>query len=130
MAIGPLGESSSTRPCCARIPAGYAFAVSPLIRPMTRSSAFTNVAAAADTNSGLCTAAYGRLAGFGACARTTADPHSASAAIGWKRESLLIGSSFPDGERHRRDVLVPHHDELAAGVGHVGEAPRELLGGH
>src|SRR5437667_982232 len=32
-------------------------------------------------------------------------------------------------ERHRGHVLVPHDRHLAAGVGHVGERPRQLIDG-
>src|SRR5437867_85506 len=60
------------------MPAGYAFAVLPLARPMTRSSAFMKVAAGAEMNSGLCTATYGRLSGFDSCAITIADPNRAT----------------------------------------------------
>src|SRR5206468_3230816 len=60
------------------MPAGYAFAVLPLVRPMTRSSAFMKVAAGAEMNSGLCTATYGRLSGFDSCAITIADPNRAT----------------------------------------------------
>jgi hypothetical protein len=43
IAIGPFGDRSFTRPCCVRIPAGYAFAVFPPIT-LIRSSWFMNVA--------------------------------------------------------------------------------------
>src|SRR2546430_10409126 len=57
------------------------------------------------------------IAGTCACSRESI--------IGFQRAPLL-----PYREGHRRDVLVPHHHQLAAGVGHVGEAPRQLLGRH
>ena len=52
IAIGTLGDRSSTSPCCDRIPAGYAFATLPAINPITRSSWFMNDASAALMNSG------------------------------------------------------------------------------
>ena len=84
------------------MPAGYAFAVVPLIRPMTRSSAFMNVAAGAEMNSGLCTAAYGRFSGFGSCAADLVDPQdrqegTARHAAGEKRSH--DARRFPIGVR-------------------------------
>src|SRR5262245_30119048 len=61
------------------MPAGYALAVVPLIRPMTRSSALMNPAADAAMNSGLCTATYGRFCGFDSWANAIADPTRTSA---------------------------------------------------
>src|SRR5262247_357338 len=79
------------------MPAGYAFAVLPLISPMTRSSAFMNVAADTEMNSGLCTAAYGRFCGLGSCANAIAEPNSVSAA----RVALIANDDSP---RSRRSV--------------------------
>src|SRR5262245_52798954 len=86
------------------MPAGYAFAVLPLISPMTRSSAFMNVAADTEMNSGLCTAAYGRFCGLGSCANAIADPNSVSAA----RVALIVSD---DSSRSRR-LPQPRHDGL------------------
>ena len=62
------------------MPAGYAFTVLPLVRPMTRSSGFMNVAAGAEMNSGPCTATYGRLGCVDSCANAPVDPSSTTVA--------------------------------------------------
>src|SRR5262245_49535881 len=69
------------------MPAGNAFAVLPLITPMTRSSAFMNVAAETLMNSGFWTATYGRLCCVCAAA---IDPHRNSARPSGNRMSRFM----------------------------------------